>query len=187
MKRVYLGLGTNLGNREHNLQEAVDRLHRGGVEVLRVSPVYETKPMYVEDQPLFLNMVIEGQTSILPRVLLKRLKSIEREIGRKPSKQNGPRTIDIDILFYSGFVITAPELTVPHPHLAERRFVLEPLVKLAPEFRHPVSRKTMRELLAATSAQDVQQVDVVIRIPSAPGRETDSNDSLKPTADVSSR
>lgn len=159
MKRVYLGLGTNLGNREHNLQEAVDRLHRGGVEVLRVSPVYETKPMYVEDQPLFLNMVVEGQTSILPRVLLKRLKSIEREIGRKPSKQNGPRTIDIDILLYGRFVIRSMDLLVPHPRMEERRFVLEPLAEIAPTLRHPVSKRSILELLAATKDQPVRKTE----------------------------
>ncbi|HUQ90051.1 MAG TPA: 2-amino-4-hydroxy-6-hydroxymethyldihydropteridine diphosphokinase [Bryobacteraceae bacterium] len=165
MKKVYLSLGSNLGNREQNLQEAVNRIHAAGATVLRASSTYETAPMYLTAQPMFLNLVLEAETDVLPRMLLKRLQRIEKELGRRRTVANSPRPIDIDILFYSRFVITAAELVVPHPGIAERRFVLEPLAELAPDLRHPVSRRTVREMLAATSAEGVRKVRFAVSLP----------------------
>lgn len=116
----------------------------------RVSSVYETEPVGVRNQPWFLNVVVEGETELFPVQLLERMQAIEIRLGRRRPAEQGPRTMDIDILLYGDFRIERRDLTVPHPRLSERRFVLEPLVELAPELRHPVSRVTMRELLAAT-------------------------------------
>lgn len=116
----------------------------------RVSSVYETEPVGVRNQPWFLNVVVEGETELFPVQLLERMQAIEIRLGRRRPAEPSPRTIDIDILLYGDFRIQRLDLTVPHPRLAERRFVLEPLVELAPELRHPVSRLTMREMLAAT-------------------------------------
>lgn len=146
VKTVYLGLGANTGDREANLREAVKRLGVAGVVVKRASQIRETAAMYVVNQPAFLNMAVEGETDVLPKVLLKRLKMIEREMGRKPGAANSPRPIDIDILFYGQFVINDRELTVPHPRLAERPFVLDPMAEIAPDLRHPVLKRTMKQL-----------------------------------------
>jgi len=126
-------------------------MRAAGVEPKRVSSVYETEPVGRRNQPWFLNVVVEGQTELFPVQLLERLQEIEIRLGRRRSTGLGPRTIDIDILLYGGFRIERQDLTVPHPRLPDRRFVLEPLAELAPDLRHPVSRLTIRELLAATS------------------------------------
>lgn len=126
-------------------------MRAAGVEVKRVSSVYETEPVGLRNQPWFLNVVVEGETELFPVQLLKRLQGIEVGLGRRRLAGPGPRTIDIDILLYGDFRIDRHDLTVPHPRLAERRFVLEPLQELAPDLRHPVSRLTVRELLAATA------------------------------------
>lgn len=157
MKAVYLSLGSNVGERERNLREAIAMLGAAGVRIVRVSSVYETEPMEVRDQPWFLNLAIEAETDLFPKQLLARIRKIELALGRKRVRPKGPRTIDIDILLYGDSLIETGELTVPHPRLAERRFVLEPLAELAPELRHPASRRTMRELLAATTGQTVRK------------------------------
>jgi 2-amino-4-hydroxy-6-hydroxymethyldihydropteridine diphosphokinase len=162
MKTVYLGLGSNLNRREENLRSALQQLDGGRVRVMRTSAVYETRPMYVEDQPSFLNMVAECETDMFPRMLLGRLMRIEKALGRERTIRNGPRVIDIDILMFGKFVIDAPELQVPHPRLHERRFALEPLVELAPDLRHPVARKSVRELLSLLPAQGVRKLDLRI-------------------------
>jgi 2-amino-4-hydroxy-6-hydroxymethyldihydropteridine diphosphokinase len=159
MKKLFLGLGTNLGDREENLQRAVDRIAEAGVHLLRASSTYETKPMYLTGQPMFLNLVLQGETDSFPRILLKRLKAIEREMGRRQTVPNGPRIIDIDILFFGRFIIDTPELVIPHPKLPERRFVLEPLAELAPEWRHPVTKRTIRELLAQLPEGGLRKVE----------------------------
>jgi 2-amino-4-hydroxy-6-hydroxymethyldihydropteridine diphosphokinase len=106
---------------------------------------------------MFLNLVVEAETALMPLQLLSRTLRIERELGRKRAVPKGPRTIDIDIVLYGSSVINAPELVVPHPRLAERRFVLEPLAELAPDLRHPVTRRTVREMLAGVAAQKVRK------------------------------
>lgn len=155
-KRIYLGLGSNLGGRESHLRRAIELLPAAGVTPLRLSSTYETRPMYVTDQPMFLNMVVEAETDAPPRLLIKRLQRIERQMGRQRAAANGPRNIDIDILLYGDKVIQAPELVVPHPRIEERRFVLEPLAELAPELRHPVTGKSIREMLAGVPAGGVR-------------------------------
>lgn len=118
--------------------------------------------MYLENQPSFYNAVAEAKTSLFPMQLLKRISKLEREMGRRRTEPNGPRVIDIDILLFGKFVITTPRLTVPHPRMQERRFVLEPLAELAPGLRHPVTRKTVQELLAETAGQVARRVDVAL-------------------------
>ncbi len=165
MKTVYLGLGSNVGEREQHLQAAVDRLHSRDVRIKRLSSVYETEPQGMRNQRWFLNLVAEAETDLFPRRLLGRIVKIERELGRRRAIENGPRTIDIDILFFGNAVVHMDELTIPHPRFAERRFVLAPIVELAPDLRDPVSHQTMRELLAATAGQTVRAVEfrVVVR------------------------
>ena len=165
MKTVYLGLGANVGGREQNLQAAVDRLHSRQLRVTRLSSVYETEPQGIRNQRWFLNLVAEAETELFPRQLLARIVKIERELGRRRAIENGPRTIDIDILFFGNAVVQTAELIIPHPRFAERRFVLAPMAELAPDLRDPVSRRTMRELLANTAGQAVRPVEfrVVVR------------------------
>ncbi len=138
---------------EH-LSRAIEELGRAGVDVKRASSVYETEPVGIRTQPWFLNRVVEAETALFPTQLLDRLQGIEIRLGRRRLAGHrgrpGPRTIDLDILFYGNFSIRSARLTVQHPRLAERRFVLEPLLELAPELRHPASHLTIRELLAAT-------------------------------------
>ena len=153
MNTVYLSLGSNLSDRREHLQLAIEELGRAGVAVKRLSSVYETEPVGVRTQPWFLNLVVEGETELFPTQLLDQLQSIELQLGRRRTVAQGPRTIDIDILLYGNFCIRSERLTVPHPRLEERRFVLEPLAELAPDLRHPVSRVTIRELLAAATDQ----------------------------------
>jgi 2-amino-4-hydroxy-6-hydroxymethyldihydropteridine diphosphokinase len=165
MKVVYLGLGSNLYNREKNLREAVERIGCSRFKILRASSVYETQAMYIEDQPRFLNMVIECQTDMFPRMVLARLQKIEKALGRQSTIRNGPRIIDIDILFFGKFIIEMPDLQVPHPKLAERRFVLEPLVELAPDLIHPAAKKKIAELLALLPPQGVKKLHSRVKSP----------------------
>lgn len=157
-KTVYLSLGSNLGDREGCLRRAIALVGAAGVRVLRVSSLYETEPLEVRDQPRFLNLVVEAETELFPKQLLARLQKIELDLGRRRTRPKGPRPIDIDILLYGRSAIESAELTVPHPRLADRRFVLEPLAELAPELRHPVNQRTIRELLAATAGQVVRKL-----------------------------
>ncbi len=158
MKTVYLGLGSNIGDREGHLRAALERLASGDLRVLRESPVYETEPLEVTAQRWFLNQVVEAETSLFPKMLLARVGRIERALGRVRGTPNGPRTIDIDILLYASAVVRAAELEIPHPRMAGRRFVLAPLADLCPELRHPVTRKTVREMLEAAPQQAVRRV-----------------------------
>ena len=158
MKLVYISLGSNLGDRAEHLRQAREQIDSQDLRLLRASSIYETAPRDVEDQPWFLNQVIECETDLFPRQLLARLQKIERAMGRKRRVAKGPREIDLDILLFGDAVVKAPELEVPHPRLAERRFVLEPLAELVAEKKHPGTRKTMREMLAAVANQVVRKV-----------------------------
>ncbi len=165
MKRVYLSLGTNAGDREALLARALERLAAAGLRLLRVSSVYETEPLDRRDQPWFLNLVVEAETDLFPRMLLMRLQRIEFELGRRRLTPKGPRTMDIDILLYGDAVIRLPELTVPHPRMTERRFVLEPLAELVPELRYPLDGRPIRELLEATRGQKLRRCDLRLPVP----------------------
>lgn len=144
-KTVYLGLGSNVGDREANLRAAIERLGEVGV-LQAVSSIYETEPREVTDQPWFLNCAVALETEQMPKQLLARLLGIEREMGRRRVKPKGPRLIDIDILLFGSSVVEAKGLTIPHPTMHERRFVLDPLAEIAPEVRHPVFKRTVREM-----------------------------------------
>ncbi|MEN6579252.1 MAG: 2-amino-4-hydroxy-6-hydroxymethyldihydropteridine diphosphokinase [Anaerolineaceae bacterium] len=145
---VFLGIGTNLGDRERNLQEARAALSQR-LEILKESSIYQTAPWGYLDQPAFLNQVIEAQTDLSSLNLLDFLKQTEKQLGRQANFRFGPRLIDLDILFYGNRIIQTPRLQVPHPRLTERAFVLIPLAEIAPEFVHPQNKQTVTQLLAA--------------------------------------
>jgi 2-amino-4-hydroxy-6-hydroxymethyldihydropteridine diphosphokinase len=147
MATAYLGLGSNMGDRKQNLAQALGLLSTH-VMVEKVSPVYETEPVGYKDQPLFLNAVCLISTELKPGQLLHLARKIEAKLGRKPSFANAPRPIDIDILFYDEEVLSSRELTIPHPRLTERAFVLVPLAEIAPSLVHPGNGKTVKGLLA---------------------------------------
>ena len=146
MTAVYIALGSNLGDRAANLEAAISALPPA-VDVSRRSPIYETDPEYVTDQPAFLNMVVCGDTRLEPEDLLRRLKKIERDLGRTPTLRYGPRLIDLDIIFFGDRLVDAPGLVIPHPRLAERVFVLRPLCDIAPAATHPATGETVLHLL----------------------------------------
>jgi 2-amino-4-hydroxy-6-hydroxymethyldihydropteridine diphosphokinase len=157
LSSVYLSLGSNVGDREARLREALQRIESVEVRLLRRSSTYETEPQDVRDQPWFLNLVVEGETKLTPLDLLARIQEIEQEMGRERIVPKGPRTIDIDILLYGNEVIDRPELQIPHPKLAERRFVLEPLAELEPNLEDPVTGRTVFEMLSAIENQTVKR------------------------------
>ena len=147
MNDAYLLTGGNIGDRIVSLQQACMKIEKQAGIVLRKSAVYETAAWGVTDQDLFLNQVLLVSTSLPPEELLHTLLNIEQELGRKRIMKMGPRIIDIDILFYNNEIISTPVLTVPHPQIANRRFVLTPLNEIAPGFVHPLLQKTIAELL----------------------------------------
>ncbi len=160
MSTAFLALGSNLGDREANLRNAVKHLEAGEIQVLRRSSLYETEPQDLREQPWFLNAVVEVETSLSPLQLLARIREIELRMGRRHVTAKGPRNIDIDILFYGNTVIGTKQLEVPHPRLAQRRFVLEPLAEVAPGLHHPVTGKTAGEMLAVLEPQGVRRLNV---------------------------
>ena len=153
---VYLALGSNMDNRLANLKQAVASLSPQ-LEVKKKSRVYETPPWGYEDQPLFLNMAVMAKTYLEPEPLLKHLKRLEAALGRQETFRNGPRLIDIDILFYDALVLQTPTLTIPHPRLHERAFVLAPLMDIDQELEHPVLGKTIWEIIAYVDVKGIRQ------------------------------
>jgi 2-amino-4-hydroxy-6-hydroxymethyldihydropteridine diphosphokinase len=155
-KIVYLSLGSNIGDRARNLQLALEQLAGPGLRIVRSSPAYETEPVEYTAQRWFVNLVAEAETELFPLQLLSRIGRVERALGRVRGIPKGPRIIDIDILFYGRSVVRSAKLQIPHPGIAARRFVLVPLADLAPDLRHPVTRKTIREMLEAAPPQLVR-------------------------------
>lgn len=158
---MYLSLGTNLGDREANLARALSAIEAESIRVLARSSIYETEPQDVKDQPWFLNLVAACQTACFPMQLLAVLQRIEREVGRvrrAGAVPKGPRIIDIDMLLYADLVINQPKLIVPHPRMLQRRFVLEPLVEIAPDLRLPGTGHLARELLRKVGGQQLRKL-----------------------------
>ena len=153
---VYLALGSNLDDRLANLKQAITALSPQ-MEVKAKSRVYETPPWGYTEQPTFLNQVIKAGTYLEFEPLLKHIKRLEIALGRTPSFKNGPRLIDVDILFYDDLVLNTASLVIPHPHMHERGFVLLPLMDIAPDLVHPVHKKSVREMLASCDVSGIRE------------------------------
>ena len=151
MATTYLSLGSNKGDRAHYIARAIEALGANGIKVMRQSRLYETEPVETTSKAWFLNCVIEAETKLLPPQLMHTLLDIERSLGRRRRVLRGPRFIDMDILLYGDAVVSAGQLEIPHPRMAQRRFVLAPFAEIAPEARHPVLKKSIAELLEETS------------------------------------
>ena len=161
-KTVYLSLGSNVGNREQNLRRACEALEADHVHVLKRSSIYETEPQDLAEQPWFINIALECETRYFPIQLLSVLQKIERKLGRvrgPSSIPSGPRTIDIDILLFGKAVMETPQLVIPHPRMLDRRFVLEPLVEIAPELRHPRTKELLSKYLGRVAGQKVRRLN----------------------------
>lgn len=159
MTSVYIALGSNIGNRGENLCRAIALLTEAGVKIKKVSSIYETEPVDYLDQDWFLNSVLEAETQLEPLALLRAMRSIESTMGSKKAFAKGPRLIDLDILLYDDQTIATPDLQVPHPRMLERKFVLVPLVEIAPDLRHPSWPHTAKEVLAkSTDRSEVRKL-----------------------------
>lgn len=159
LRRAFLSLGSNVGDRKANLEAALTALEKERIRVVARSSIYETEPQDVANQPWFLNMVVECESEYFPRQMLKVLQRIERDMGRvrAGSIPRGPRTIDIDILLLGSLVMRTEQLTIPHPRMLERRFVLEPLLEIAPALRHPETKEPMTRSTMRVARQKVKR------------------------------
>ncbi len=160
LKRAFLSLGSNLRDRRANLEQALAALEREQVHVVARSSIYETEPQDVANQPWFLNMVVECESRFFPHQLLAVTQRVEREMGRvrTGAPPRGPRVIDIDILLFGNAALETPELMIPHPRMFDRRFVLEPLLEIAPELRHPLTKQPVSRYLSAVALQKLTKV-----------------------------
>lgn len=152
MPEVAIALGSNMGDRKANLRRAVELIGRD-LDIESVSSVYETEPMYVEDQSWFLNLALVLKTSLAPSALLEKLQAVEKQLGRAREVRYGPRTLDADIIFYDALVVSGPGLEIPHPRMAERAFVLVPLAEIRPLMVHPVLNVTVSSLLESLKSE----------------------------------
>ncbi len=166
--KVFLGMGSNVGDREGHLTMGI-RLLAAAMHLVETSSIYETEPWGYTEQPPFLNMACHVQTDLAPLELLAVCQEVERQVGRKPTVRYGPRVLDVDVLAYGDQVIVTPDLVVPHPHMAERAFVLVPLVEIAPEWEHPVLKKSASQLLEEVSSREGVRLWRSISV--APGEE----------------
>ena len=157
MSLMYLSLGSNLNDRYANLQRAIAAL-QAHFTITAISPVYATEPWGDTDQPTFLNVCVAAKTTVPPRDALRLIKAIEADMGREPTRRWGPRLIDIDILFYDKLILADEELTIPHPRIAERAFVLAPLADIIPDFRHPQTGETIEEMLDRLGSAGVERM-----------------------------
>uniref|UniRef100_A0A7C4AIL8 2-amino-4-hydroxy-6-hydroxymethyldihydropteridine pyrophosphokinase n=1 Tax=Thermodesulfovibrio aggregans TaxID=86166 RepID=A0A7C4AIL8_9BACT len=147
MHKVYLLLGSNIGDRKKNIEIALSELKHCGLIISKISSMYNTSPWGYIEQPEFLNVALECFTSLQPFDLLKEIKKIEKKMGRVDTVKYGPRIIDIDIIFYDDLILKSEELTIPHPLMHERLFVLKPLSEIAPDFVHPELKQSVKELI----------------------------------------
>ena len=166
MARVFLGLGSNVGDRLQFLQKAVDELGKtGGVMITKVSRVYETEPVGFVHQNDFLNLAVEAEVDLKPEALLLTVKEVEKKVGRTLSERWGPREVDIDILFYGDHSVQEGDLRIPHPELPKRRFVLVPLQELDRQLLHPLERKTVEQLLLhCPNKSSVRATELSVRL-----------------------
>jgi len=147
MHKVFVGIGTNLGDRHKNIEDTFKNLQFYNLKIIKTSPVYETEPYGLREQPNFLNCVVEIETEEPPEELLKKFLKIEKEMGRERKIPWGPRIIDLDILFYENLIINEENLKIPHPDIENRFFVLKPLSDIAPRLVHPIFKKTIKQML----------------------------------------
>lgn len=161
LKKVYLSLGSNIGEREENLRRAIEALAREHIHIVAESSIYETEPQDVPGQRWFLNMVVECETTYFPIQLLSVIQRIEREFGRvrnSATVRRGPRSIDIDLLLFGSVVMSTAQLTIPHARMFDRRFVLEPLLEIAPGLRHPVTGEAVSKFAGKVAAQRLRKI-----------------------------
>ena len=159
MIKTYIGLGGNLGDRKENIQKALVELARNNrCRLTRVSSLYETRPVGIEEQPDFLNLAAEIETELNPKELLVWLKEVERKVGREKTFKWGPRIIDIDILLYDDLHVTEDNLEIPHPEMHKRAFVLSPLAEIAPSAKHPITGLTVRQMSDAVGDEGVSKL-----------------------------
>lgn len=152
---IFLSLGSNIGNRKENLKKAIQFLKKNNIKIKKISSIYETEPIGYKNQPFFYNLCLVGKTDLKPEKLLKTLKKIEKEIGRKNGIKWGPRIIDIDILFYNNIIFKKRNLKIPHPEILKRKFVLVPLYELNKNYIHPEEKTTIKDLFKKTDLKEI--------------------------------